>query len=133
MTSSPSIWYPRVSHLSDASTRLGVSRSPSRLGSSPSCSSISCTSRSNGMRTTVGSVCDSWKLCWLADFIWSRAIGSLSFVVHVVTLRLPQPDARQADRSERGLEYPPRHDGDVFGRGVHVLEPRYVEVEILVI
>src|SRR5258708_1624298 len=69
--------YPRVSHLSDASTRAGVCRSPSRLGSSPSCSSISCTSVWNGLRTAaVGSVCDSWKLCRLADFIWSRATVS---------------------------------------------------------
>src|SRR5439155_2644249 len=44
--------------------------------SSPRRSSISWTIVWTGIRTSVGSACDSWKLCRLADFILSRAMVS---------------------------------------------------------
>src|ERR1041385_3547410 len=77
MTSATAMWYPRVSHLRDVSTRAGVCRRPSRCGSSPSCSSISRTSVSNGVRAPAagiggrGSVWSSGKPCRLGGFILS--------------------------------------------------------------
>src|SRR6266545_3195363 len=133
MTSSTAIPYPRVSHLSDASTRAGVCRSPSRFGSSPSCSSMSRTSVSKGIRAGVGSVCASWKLCRLADFISSRPMWSGPVVVHVVTLGLPQPDAREARGPHRGLEHAPTHDRDVLGRGDQLAKPGHVDIQVLVV
>src|SRR5688572_29726848 len=76
MTSSMSAWYPLVRNRSDFSTRFGVSRNPSRAGSSPS--SVSSRTISSCMRVLYCMAC------------WTLAAAAMSQAAS-------DPPARDAD------------------------------------